>query len=71
MTKPQIHTVLKIYNIMGQEVRTLVDEWQEASYYTVIWDGKDDLGNSVASGIYFDRLKAGNFIATKRMVLIR
>ena len=66
-----LHTTLKIYNILGQEVRTLVDEAQEPGYYTVIWDGKDNDGRLMASGVYFYRLSAGHFTATKRMVLMK
>jgi len=66
-----IHTTLKIYNILEELVRTLVDESKEAGNYTVIWDGKDNQGKEVASGIYFYRLKAGEFILTKRMLLVR
>ena len=66
-----IYTTLKIYNILGQEVETLVDEVKEAGYYSVTWDGKDDSGRDVSSGVYFYRLMAGNFTATKRMVLMR
>jgi len=70
----QIHpipTTLKIYNILGQLVRTLMDEPQESGSYEVIWDGKDEKGNDVASGIYFYQLKSGEFSQTKKMVLIR
>jgi len=72
-------TVLKIYNILGQELRTLVDEKQEAGFYTVIWDGLDTNGNDVPSGVYFYRLTAGrisrdnrgDFTETRRMVLLK
>ncbi|MFQ6094081.1 MAG: FlgD immunoglobulin-like domain containing protein, partial [bacterium] len=60
---------LKIYNILGQEVRSLVDEPQEAGHYSVSWDGRDDSGREVASGIYFYQLKIGSFAHTKRMLL--
>ena len=68
-----IHTTLKIFNILGQEVRTLVDEPQEAGYYTVTWDGKDSFGNDVASGVYFYRLivDSGQWSKTKRMLLLK
>ena len=66
-----IHTTLKIYNILGQEMRTLVDVPQEVGYYTVTWDGVDNIGREVGSGIYLYRLEAGDFTATKRMVLIK
>ena len=66
-----LRTTLKIYNLLGQEVRTLVDEAQEPGYYTVIWDGKDKNGRGAASGVYLYRLSVENFTATKRMVLMK
>lgn len=65
------HTVLQIFNILGQSVKTLVDEPQAAGRYQVVWDGKDESGDEVASGIYFYKLKIGEHSQTKRMVLIR
>jgi len=50
-------TTLEIYNILGQEVKTLVDEGQPAGYYQVLWDGRDRGGKEVSSGIYFCRLE--------------
>jgi flagellar hook assembly protein FlgD len=70
-SRSPVHTSLKIFNILGQEVRMLVDEVKEAGYYTVTWDGKDRFGNDVASGVYFYRLTAGDYTATKRMVLLK
>jgi hypothetical protein len=64
-------TTLKIYNILGQKVRTLVDEPKGAGSYEVLWDGKDDRGKDVASGIYFYQLTSGVYKETKKMVLIR
>jgi len=69
-TRP-IPTTLKIYNILGQLVKTLLDKQQEPGNYEIIWDGKDDKGNEAASGIYFYQLKAGEFSQTEKMVLIR
>jgi len=69
-TRP-IPTTLKIYNILGQLVKTLVDKPQEPGNHEIIWDGKDDKGNEVASGIYFYQLKVGEFSQTEKMVLIR
>ncbi len=66
-----IHTTLTIYNILGQRVKTLVDEDKLPGEYKIIWDGKDDKGNSVSSGIYFYRLKAGEFTEVKKMLLIK
>ena len=62
---------LKIYNILGQEVRSLIDELREPGYYTVTWDGRDERGNDVSSGIYYYRLQAGNFVSTKKMILMK
>jgi len=66
---------LKIYNVLGQEVRTLVDREQPAGSYRVLWDGRDNSGKDVSSGIYFCRLKViGDRLKvtkSKKMVLIR
>jgi hypothetical protein len=64
------HVVLTIFNIMGQKVKTLVDELQDAGYKSIHWDGKNDNGSQVASGIYFYRIQAGEYSQTKRMVLL-
>jgi hypothetical protein len=62
---------IKIYNILGQEVRNLVNERQEAGYKIIGWDGKDDQGREISSGIYFYRIVAGNFVKAKKMVLLK
>ncbi len=64
-------TTLKIYNVLGEVVRTLVDEPMAPGAHEVVWDGKDDQGDETASGIYFYRLRAGDFQDTKKMVLMR
>ncbi len=61
---------LDIFNSVGQRVRTLVDAWQAAGSYAVAWDGRDDSGASLASGVYIYRLIAGDFSASRKMVLI-
>jgi hypothetical protein len=66
-----IRTTLKVYNILGQLVRTLVDEEKPSGNYQIIWDGKDQKGNEASSGIYFYRLEAGDYQETKKMSLIR
>ena len=66
-----LNITLKVFNILGQEVRTLVDRIQEPGYYTVTWDGKDGSGAIAASGIYFYRLTAGSFSAARNMVLMK
>ena len=66
-----IHTSLKIYNILGQKVRTLMDEERLPGIYQAIWDGKDDAGEDVTSGIYFYQLKVKDQIHTKKMLVLR
>jgi hypothetical protein len=66
-----IDVELAIYNLVGQKVRTLVREFRPAGRYQVEWDAKDDLGRDVSSGVYFYRFQAGNFGATRRMLLVR
>ena len=66
-----IHTTLKIYNILGQEVRTLVNEMKEPGYYTVTWDGRNDQGIKAVSGVYLYRLEAGNSVCTRSMLVLK
>ena len=61
-----VYVTLKVYNVLGAEVATLVDADQEASFYTVQWDAKD-----LASGVYFCTLSAGDFNAVKKMVFLK
>jgi hypothetical protein len=62
---------LRIYNIVGQVVRTLVSEQQSAGRYQVRWDGTDDRGSAVSSGIYFYQISAGSFSDVKRLMLLK
>ncbi len=62
---------LVIYNLVGQKVTTLVSQKHSAGIYSVQWDGKDDSGNSLASGTYFYKLQADNVTELRRMSLIR
>lgn len=65
------HVALKVFNILGQEVTTLVNKRQLAGEYVVTWDGRNSSGVDLASGIYFCRLQAGEFGRTVKMVLLR
>ena len=58
-------------SIMGQKIRTVVNEEQSAGFRAAIWDGKDNYNNSVSSGVYLYRLHAGNYIQTRKMILMR
>jgi hypothetical protein len=62
---------LNIYNVLGQVVRTLVNEELPAGLHSVVWDGKNEQASDVASGVYFYRIKAGDFESTMRMTLLR
>ena len=65
------HTTLEVYNIAGQLVKTLVAQKQKPGYYSVYWNGKDNLDKRVVSGVYFCRLRIGNFVEVKKLVKIR
>ena len=65
------YTTLRIYNTTGQLVRILVDEHLDASVHKVRWDGRNDSGKLVSSGVYFYRLASGSFIETKKMTFLR
>jgi hypothetical protein len=65
------HVKIVIYNILGQKVRILKDEMEQSGHKTVIWDGKDDSGNEVSSGIYFYRIVAGDFIKSMKMLMVK
>ena len=60
-----------IYNILGQKVKTLVDKDFSAGKYEITWEGINDLHQSVASGIYLCRIKAGEFMGLKKLVLVQ
>jgi subtilisin family serine protease len=62
---------LSIFNILGQNVRTLVDESKSAGSYFTSWDGKDSRGRAVASGVYLCTLHAGSFTASRKMLLVK
>lgn len=62
---------IKIYNTLGQEIRTLANSQYQAGIHSLRWDGKDNNGNSVASGVYLYQLRAGDFSQIKKMSLLR
>jgi hypothetical protein len=71
-TLPQASEVnLAIYNLLGQRISTVVDEYQTAGHKVVRWNGTDEEGNNVASGVYFYRIQAGDFVKSKKMVLMK
>jgi hypothetical protein len=62
---------ITVYNILGQEVLTLVDEEMSAGSYVAEWNGKTNGGTDVSSGVYFYKMKGDNFTETKKMLLVR
>lgn len=62
---------IKIFNTLGQEVTTLIDEVRPADAHRIMWDSKSASGVQVAAGVYVYQIKAGNFVASKKMVLLR
>jgi probable HAF family extracellular repeat protein len=66
-----IHVTIIIYNTLGEKIRNLALGKYEAGHYTIRWDGKDNFGNPVASGVYLYQLQAGDFLQVKKMILAR
>lgn len=65
------NTKFEIFNSIGELVNTLVNEYQNAGNYEIIWDGKDESNMSVSSGVYFYRMNAEGFTLVKKMVLLK
>ncbi|MDO9576341.1 MAG: FlgD immunoglobulin-like domain containing protein, partial [Candidatus Cloacimonadales bacterium] len=65
------NTTLKILNIKGQLVKTLVNEYKAGGDYSVIWDGTDKNKKSVSSGVYYYRLQVSNRVKTKSLILVK
>ena len=62
---------LFVYNLLGQRVKILVDEVKAPGRHKVQWDGTDESGRRIASGIYFYRMMAGDFVKTRKMLLLQ
>jgi len=65
------YVTLEVYNIKGAKVCTLVEGEYEAGFHNVLWNGTDDSGKPVSSGMYFYKMNTGKNIATKKMVLMK
>ncbi len=70
LPKPQ-RVALKVYNILGQEVVTLVDGWQDLGHHEVIWNGRDRRGRNLPSGMYFSALHAEKKVLIRKMLIIK
>jgi hypothetical protein len=60
-----------IYDFLGREVRTLVNAVEQPGTHSINWNGKDGLGNDVSAGIYLYRIRAGGFVETRKMILLK
>ncbi|MCF7793027.1 MAG: carboxypeptidase regulatory-like domain-containing protein, partial [Candidatus Cloacimonetes bacterium] len=69
--KENSFVTLEIYNIKGQKIRTLLNDEMPAGIHSLIWKGEDDAGKQAASGVYFYKMKAGNILQTKKMILMK
>ena len=65
------HVTLEIYDITGRKVKTLVNSFEKAGWKTAIWNGTNERGEKVKSGIYFYRMKADKFLKTRKMVFVK
>ncbi len=62
---------IKIYDVQGREAATLVNREMKAGVYTIPWTGVDDAGNMLSSGLYFCRIQSGEFVKTRKLMLIK
>jgi hypothetical protein len=62
---------IKVFNLFGQEVKTLINSRRQAGYYTIQWNGDNNFGRSVSSGVYIYRVEAGQYIKTMKMMLLK
>ncbi len=67
----QSHVEIMIYDIMGREVRTLVNSHQNAGFKSVIWDARNDIGKPMSAGMFLYRISAGDFHRVKKMILLK
>jgi len=70
-TKNAGNVRINIYNLKGQLVRSLLNETKEAGYHHVVWNGKDNNGQTVSSGIYLYRMDTNGYSATQKMMLMK
>lgn len=66
-----VEVMIGIYNIHGQKIRTLVKEYYEAGSYTLVWNGLTDFGKQVPSGVYIYQMCTGNFIDSRKLILLK
>jgi flagellar hook assembly protein FlgD len=69
--KSRSEVSIGIYNVNGQLIRVLVSESKPAGIYSIEWDGRDQRGTPVASGVYLSRMRAGAYLETKKLLLLK
>ena len=62
---------ITVYNLLGKQIKTLINKTQDAGYKSITWDATNDYGKPVSAGIYLYRIQAGKYISTKKMVLLK
>jgi hypothetical protein len=67
----QALVTLDIYDILGKQIKTLVNQSQDVGYKIVVWDGTDNLGRQVSAGVYLYQIQAGEFTQTRKMLLLK
>jgi len=65
------HVTIEVFNLLGQRLKTLVNEEKNSGYHRLTWDGKDNSGQTVSTGIYIYKMEADQFVAIKKMILLR
>lgn len=65
------HVRIEIYDINGQKIRDLINNFKEKGNYNVSWDGKDNYGNLVSTGSYFYQIQIDNSVQTKKMIMLK
>jgi hypothetical protein len=66
-----VDLTVQVYNVLGEKVKTLVTERHAGGRFTVMWDGTDDHGSKLSSGTYYYRLISGNFVSSKKMIMLK
>ena len=67
----QANVNIIIYDMLGRQVKTLINQTQDAGFKSVIWDATNDYGKPVSAGVYLYQIRAGEFVQTKKMVLLK
>ncbi len=67
----QGHVRITIYDMLGRDVKTLINEYQDPGYRSIIWDATNDYGKPVSAGMYLYQIQANNFLKTKKMILVK